>query len=115
ARITLPHFSVSSAMCLPKSAGDIGIGSPPKSAILTLILGSARAALISSFSFSTIYADAMPRACLVARHKIAHGRDVGQRRRARFRGYRQRAHLASPGVSDGCRHNVETDLHLAGE
>jgi hypothetical protein len=32
ARITLPHFSVSSAMSLPKSAGVIGIGKAPRSA-----------------------------------------------------------------------------------
>src|SRR5262249_4534852 len=122
ARITLPHFSVSSAMNLPKSAGVIGIGRPPRSASRAFIVGSARAAGVSPFRLSTVgawcilgHADAMPRACLVARHKITHGRDVGQRRRARFRGYRQRAHLASPGVSDGCRHDVETDLHLAGE
>src|SRR6516225_5829760 len=31
--ITLPHFSVSSAMSLPKSAGVIGIGTEPSSAI----------------------------------------------------------------------------------
>ena len=29
-RITLPHFSVSSAMSLPKSAGDPGNVVPPK-------------------------------------------------------------------------------------
>src|SRR6516162_2146091 len=45
--ITLPHFSVSSAMSLPKSAGDIGIGTPPR---------SARPALIASLSLSTISA-----------------------------------------------------------
>src|SRR5262245_7574932 len=56
ARITLPHFSVSSAMNLPKSAGVIGIGRPPRSASRALIVGSARASLISSFSFSTIAA-----------------------------------------------------------
>src|SRR5262249_61706636 len=49
ARITLPHFSVSSAMSLPNSAGDIGIGTPPRSASRALILGSARTALNASF------------------------------------------------------------------
>src|SRR5215471_772235 len=46
-RITLAHFSVSSAMSLPKSAGDIGIGTPPRSASRALIVGSARPALIA--------------------------------------------------------------------
>src|SRR6516162_1055713 len=56
ARITLAHFSVSSAMSLPKSAGDIGIGTPPRSASRALIVGSARPALIASLSLSTISA-----------------------------------------------------------
>jgi hypothetical protein len=50
ARITLPHFSVSSAMSLPKSAGVIGIGTPPRSAKRAFILGSARPSLICLFS-----------------------------------------------------------------
>ncbi len=29
---TFAHFSVSSAMNLPNSAGDIGVGTPPRSA-----------------------------------------------------------------------------------
>jgi hypothetical protein len=47
ARITLPHFSVSSAKNLAKSVGAIGIGTEPSSAIRALIAGSARPALIS--------------------------------------------------------------------
>src|SRR6516164_5114381 len=54
ARITLAHFSVSSAMSLPKSASVIGIGTLPRSARRALMLGSGRAALISLLSFSTI-------------------------------------------------------------
>src|SRR5262245_29783123 len=54
ARTTLAHFSVSSAMNLPNSAGDIGIGTPPRSASRFLIVGSARPALIASLSLSTI-------------------------------------------------------------
>src|SRR5262245_48453033 len=54
ARITLPHFSVSSAMCLAKSAGEPGSAVAPSSAIRALILGSANAALISLLSLSTI-------------------------------------------------------------
>ena len=56
ARITLPHFSVSSAIILPKSAGESASTSPPRSARRALILGSARPALISLLSFSTISA-----------------------------------------------------------
>ena len=47
ARITLPHFSVSSAISLPNSAGDPGSATPPRSARRAFILGSARAALTS--------------------------------------------------------------------
>src|SRR5207247_2248748 len=54
ARMTLPHFSVSSAMSLPKSAGESASTSPPRSASRALILGSARPALISLLSLSTI-------------------------------------------------------------
>ena len=43
ARTTLPHFSVSSAMSFPKSAGEPGSTAPPRSASCALILGSARA------------------------------------------------------------------------
>src|SRR5207253_2640578 len=56
ARITLPHFSVSSAMSLAKSAGESASTSPPTSASRALSLGSARPALISLLSFSTISA-----------------------------------------------------------
>src|SRR6516162_3040330 len=51
---TFAHFSVSSAMNLPNSAGVIDIGTAPKSASRAFILGSARAALISLLSLSTI-------------------------------------------------------------
>src|SRR5262249_2467559 len=56
ARITLPHFSVSSAMSLPKSAGEPASALPPDSAIRALILGSARAALVSWLSLSMVSA-----------------------------------------------------------
>src|SRR5215510_12133695 len=48
ARITLPHFSVSSAINLPKSLGEPGSGVPPRAASRALKTGSARAALISA-------------------------------------------------------------------
>jgi hypothetical protein len=47
ARITLAHFSVSSAINLPKSADEPASVVLPKSASRALILGSARPALIS--------------------------------------------------------------------
>src|SRR5262249_49854467 len=53
ARKTLAHFSVSSAISLPKSAGESASTSPPRSASRALFLGSARAALTSLLSLST--------------------------------------------------------------
>src|SRR4029077_18356691 len=57
ALITLPHFSVSSAMNLARSAGAIVIGTEPSSAIRALIAGSARPALICLLSLSIISGD----------------------------------------------------------
>ena len=54
ARINFPHFSVSSAMSLPKSAGEPESTLPPRSASFILSLASARPALISILSLSTI-------------------------------------------------------------
>src|SRR6266404_3212347 len=54
ARITLPHFSVSSAISLPNSAGDSVREVPPTSASCASILGLASAAFISLLSLSTI-------------------------------------------------------------
>src|ERR1019366_3056335 len=54
ARTTFAHFSVSSAMNLPNSVGVIRIGVPPRSAKRCFIRGSARPALISWLSRSTI-------------------------------------------------------------
>src|SRR6516225_7037235 len=56
ARMTLPHFSVSSAISLPNSADESASTSPPRSANCALILGSARPALISLLSLSTMSA-----------------------------------------------------------
>src|SRR5262249_28577532 len=50
---TLAHFSVSSAMSLPKSAGESASTSPPSSASRAFMLASPRPALISLLSFST--------------------------------------------------------------
>ena len=90
ARTTLAHFSVSSAMSLPKSAGDTGkrraaqVGKPR----LDLGIGEARidlfVELVDDLGGRVLgRADAEPSARLVARHEFAHGRDVRQRLRAR--------------------------------
>src|SRR5215510_8296597 len=50
--ITLPHFSVSSAMNFPNSADVIDIGSTPKPSSRGFMLGSAAKALTSLLSLS---------------------------------------------------------------
>src|SRR5262245_4082868 len=70
ARITLPHFSVSSAISLPKSAGEPTNTVPPSSASLALILGSARPALISWLSLTMISAGVLLGA-LIATNALA--------------------------------------------
>src|SRR5215470_7010038 len=57
ARMTLAHFSVSSAMSLPNSAGEPASGGPPRSKSRALILGSAKAVLISRLSLSMTSCD----------------------------------------------------------
>src|ERR1700733_4174261 len=52
--MTLAHLSVSAAMKLLKSAGDIGIGVLPRAARRCTIVGSWRPALICAFSLVTI-------------------------------------------------------------
>src|SRR5262249_9135391 len=52
ARMTLAHFSVSSAMNFPNSAGVRASGRPPRAKRRALILGSAKAVLISRLSLS---------------------------------------------------------------
>src|SRR5260370_39641288 len=54
ARITLAHFSVSSAMSLPTSAGESAHSPPPSFARCVLILGPARPPLLPLVSLSTI-------------------------------------------------------------
>src|SRR5215472_15354993 len=56
ARITLAHFSVSSAISVPNWTGDPCSGVPPRSARRAFILGSPRAALTSLLSLLTISA-----------------------------------------------------------
>src|ERR1700690_3287728 len=52
ARITLPHFSVSSAMSLPNASGPIGIGSAPRLASFAAMAGWASAAATALASLS---------------------------------------------------------------
>src|SRR5690348_10794527 len=54
ALITLPHLSVSSAISLANAVVDRISGSPPRSVSRALIFASARPALISRLSLSTI-------------------------------------------------------------
>src|SRR5215471_11497870 len=56
ARITFPHFSVSSVMSVLKSADEPPRIIPPRSTSCVFSLGSARPALISLLSLSTISA-----------------------------------------------------------
>src|SRR5262249_52046439 len=79
ARITLPHFSVSWVMSLPKSAGKPGSAVAAHSASRAFSFGSARAALTSVLSLSTISAGVflgatIPNTCLEARQETVHGR-----------------------------------------
>jgi len=53
---TLPHFSVSSAISRPKSAGELATMPPPKLAIFARSPGSPSPALISRLSLMTISA-----------------------------------------------------------
>src|SRR5215813_8534872 len=52
--ITLPHFSVSSAMSLLNAAGERVISTQPRSSNFAFMAGSAKTALISRLSFSTM-------------------------------------------------------------
>src|SRR5438445_11182459 len=115
ARITLPHFSVSSAMSLLKSAGEPVSGVPPRSASRALILGSARAALISfDFGGRVLGRDnAIPYAHLVPRHEFAHGRDVRQCVITPCGGHRQRTQLAGLNVFFLPGRGGELDQHLS--
>src|SRR6516225_1736339 len=122
ARITLPHFSVSSAMSLPKSAGEPASTRLPRSASCALIFRSASAVLISRLSLlmtsvGVFLGEPMPDhpLRLVARHEFADGRDVGQRLRARRGRHSERAQLAGPDVSNRRERGDERDLHLSAE
>src|SRR5215469_2879620 len=119
--ITLAHFSVSSVISFPNSAGVIDIGATPKPTRRVLILGSAMTALISLLSFSMILVgvlggtDPVPTARFVARHKFANGGNVGQHFQTRRIGHRKGAQFTSSDVLDRCRDGSKRYLHLTAE
>ena len=85
ARITLAHFSVSSAMNLPKSAGEPGNGVPPRSAghAFHLEIGQAPVDFFVEFiddlgGRALHRTDAEPTDRLVARYEFAYRRDIRQ-------------------------------------
>src|SRR5262249_31673266 len=122
ARITLPHFSASSAMNVPNAADVIDIGSTPKPASRALMTGSAVTALISWLSLS-ITSAGVSFGAPIPYHWLASwpGRNSarveisgstserGQRR------HRQRAQHAAPDVLDARGDGAENDLHLSAE
>src|SRR5262245_26265527 len=120
-RITLPHFSVSSSMSLPKSAGEYASTSPPRSASRAFILGSARAALTSVLSLSTISAgvafcaDAEPDTRLVAGQDLADRRNIWQFLQACETGDRKCYECAGFDVVFRCRGGDEHNLHLSAD
>src|SRR5262249_18260003 len=59
--ITLAHFSVSSTIRFPNSAGVIDSGSTPKPIRRAFMAGSQKNALVSLINFSTIVEDLRPR------------------------------------------------------
>src|SRR5262245_52185509 len=105
-------------MSWPNTAGGLASTVPPSSASRAAILGPASAALISPLSLSTmaegVRPDAPPVAGLVARHEIAHGRQLGQGLRPFRGGHRQRPHLAALDVLERRGHGREQHLHLSG-
>src|SRR5262249_13850776 len=122
ARITSPHFSVSAAICFPNSAGVLANTMAPRSAswLLDFRVGERGidlpVELVDDFGRRVSRrANSLPAGRLVARHKFADGRDVGQRLRARRGGYCERAQPVSPDIFDRCGSVDEHDLHLPGK
>ena len=120
--ITLAHFSVSSAMSLPKSAGEPPSVETPTWTNRAFMAGSASAALISLLSLSTM-SEGVPLGApipkkppdSIARHELGHGRHIRKNMRARRGGDRQRAHLAGSDVLDRHDRRGERDQHLSAD
>src|SRR5262245_38139757 len=121
ARITLAHFSVSSATSFPNSAGVIGMGSPPSSARRARNFGSANTAFTARFSFSPLSGGVplggrypVAEAPFVAGHGFADGWHVRNRSHAFRPGHAERTHFSGPDVPNRTGNVVEQHLHLAG-
>src|ERR1700704_4960597 len=117
---TPPHFSVSSAMTFPNSAGEPASTVPPISLSRSLILGSAKAALISRLRRSTMSGGVLaggptPYQALASKpgtKSFIVGRAGGAAARVGVRP-RQCPHGTRPDVTDCCGNAVEHDLDLA--
>src|SRR5262245_18710145 len=120
ARITLAHFSVSSAMSLPKSAGEPGSSAPPSSSSRVLSFGSSSAALISRLSLSMIptgvaFGAPTPNSEVASRNEVAHGRDIRQPLPSPGARHGQGAQLAGRDLLNRQRRGAEEHLHLSAQ
>src|SRR5262249_26330385 len=119
---TLPHFSVSSTMSLPKSLGEprqrdaaeidnprlhLGVGDAGIDLLVELVDDLDRRV--------PGCADAKPAASLVARYEFGDGRDVPQRIQAPLGGHRQRAQFAGSHVLERRCRGAEVKLHLSAQ
>ena len=117
--ITLPHFSVSSAMYCLKSAADDANTIAPKSPSRDFNFGSIKAALTSRLSVDDVRgcvsgcANTLPTTRLKSRHNIAHSRNVWQHLQSGRGRYGQRSKLAGPDVLNRRRKWVERRLDLS--
>src|SRR5262249_15620628 len=122
ARMTLAHFSVSSARSLPNAAGVSASAVPPKIGKARLDFGISEghrdlAVELIDNRGGRVPGRATPEpvARLEARHKFAHGRDVRQRLRPRCGRHRERAQLPAPNVLDRSGDPSERDHDLSAE
>src|SRR5215475_12488819 len=122
ARITLPHFSVSSDTSFAKSADEPATTTPPSSANRACALGSARPTLISWLSLSMTAVGVFfgrtktnPVSRLITWNKLAHGWYLRQYIRTRLACHRQCPQLAGLDVCNRYRHRREENVHLPTE
>src|SRR6516164_10812044 len=120
ARITLLHFSVSLTMKASKSAEEPANIALPRSERRACTWGSARIALISLLSLSTIAPGVLLRRPmvhhwlrLVARHKISRWWKIGQCFKAHCGCHRQSAKSAGPDMLNRWRQTDEHYLYLS--
>src|SRR5262245_7790516 len=121
ARITWRHFSVSSAMSLPKSAGEPARMRSPRSSYFALISDRARDALISLLSTSTISGEilgpgnAEPAFKCVIWQVLGYGRYIGQSRQAGRGGHCQGTDLAAPDLWNRIGRGCKLHVHLTAD